>query len=50
MLQKNLGLLLAGIWFIVTGLNAFLKLSFEGYGVVMAILAIVAGVLLVLAR
>ncbi len=49
-LAKNLGMLLLGIWLIATGLIPFLNLSFSGLGSVMAILAIAAGVLLLLGR
>jgi riboflavin transporter FmnP len=45
--QKNLGLLLTGVYLILVGLTPFLKLDL---GVVPAIIAIIAGVLLVLAR
>jgi hypothetical protein len=47
---KNLGMLLLGIWLIVTGLTPLLHLSFSGLGTVMAVLAIVAGALIVLGR
>ena len=47
---KNLGMLLLGIWLIATGLIPLLNLSFSGLGAVMAILAIAAGVLLLLGR
>ncbi|MEX2089168.1 MAG: hypothetical protein WEB62_05315, partial [Bacteroidota bacterium] len=47
---KNLGMLLLGIWLIVTGLIPLLDLSFSGLGTLMAILAIAAGVLISLGR
>lgn len=47
---RNLGLLLLGIWLIVTGLVPLLNLSFSGLGTVMAILAVAAGVLIVVGR
>lgn len=45
---KNLGVLLLGIWLILTGLIPLLSLSFSGLGTLMAILAIAAGVLIVM--
>jgi hypothetical protein len=47
---KNLGMLLLGIWLILTGLIPLLKLSFEGLGLLMAILAIIAGALILIQR
>ncbi|HWH79441.1 MAG TPA: hypothetical protein VNT76_18805 [Candidatus Binatus sp.] len=49
-IAKNMGMLLLGIWLIVTGLLPLLHLSFSGLGTVMAILAIAAGALLLLGR
>ncbi len=49
-LTKNLGLLLLGIWLIMTGLISVLSFSFAGLPMVMAILAIAAGVLILLGR
>jgi len=49
-LTKNLGMLLLAIWLILYGLIALLGLSFSGLGVIMAILAIAAGVLILLGR
>ena len=49
-LNKNLGMLLTGIWLILTGLIPLLSLSFSGLGMLMAILAIVAGALFVAGR
>ena len=48
--NRNLGLLLAGIWLIMTGLSPLISFSFTGQGQVMALLAVVSGVLLVLGR
>jgi len=47
---RNLGMLLLAAWLILTGLIPLLNLSFSGLGTVMAILAIAAGVLIVLGR
>lgn len=49
-LTKNLGMLLLGIWLILTGLIPLLDLSFSGLGTLMAILAIAAGALIMLGR
>ena len=47
-LTKNLGMLLLGIWLILNGLIALLSFSFQGLPLIMAILAIAAGVLILL--
>jgi hypothetical protein len=47
---KNLGMLLLGIWLIVTGLIPLLNLSFSGLGTLMAVLAIAAGALIILGK
>ena len=47
---KNLGMLLLGIWLILTGLLPFLNLGFSGLGTLMAILAIAAGVLILMGK
>jgi hypothetical protein len=51
-IPKNLGMILVAIWLIAFGLltNSFLKISFSHSGDVLAILAIVAGILLFMAR
>ncbi len=49
-LTKNLGMLLLGIWLIVTGLRPLLNLSFSGLGTLMAVLAIAAGALILVGR
>lgn len=43
---KTLGMLLLGVWLIVTGLIQLLDLTFSGLGPLMGILAIAAGVLI----
>lgn len=48
--RENLGILLLGIWLIVRGLFSLLDLSFTGTGTLLAVLAIAAGVLLLLGR
>ncbi len=46
---KNLGLLLLGIWLILTGLAAFVP-GIAGLGTVLALLAILAGIFILLGR
>ncbi len=47
---KNRGLLLLGIWLIVTGLQPFVHNTFANMGSIMAILAVAAGVMILLDR
>lgn len=47
---KNLGMLLLAIWLILHGLLPLLRISFAYSGELMAVLAIAAGVLLLLKR
>jgi hypothetical protein len=49
-LTRNTGMLLTGIWLILTGLIPLLSLSFSGLGTLMAVLAIAAGALIVTGR
>ena len=49
-ITKNLGMLLLGIWLIVTGLIPLLQLSFSGLWTIMAVLAIAAGALILVER
>ena len=49
-ITRNIGMLLLAIWLIVTGLIALLGLSFSGLPILMAILAIAAGVFLLIGR
>jgi hypothetical protein len=49
-LTRNLGMLLLAIWLILTGLMPLLNLSFSGAGTIMGILAIAAGVLILVGR
>lgn len=49
-LNKSIGTLLLGIWLILTGLIPLLSISVAGLGTIMAVLAIAAGVLLVIGR
>ena len=45
---KNIGFLLLSIWLILTGLSAFISLG--GLAVILAILAIAAGIFILLGR
>jgi hypothetical protein len=47
---KNLGMLLVAIWLVLTGLVPLMHLSFSGLGMLMSILAIAAGILLLIGR
>jgi hypothetical protein len=49
--SKNIGMLLLGIWLIVSGLIALVPaVFFNGLGVIMAILAILAGVFILMRK
>ncbi|HEX9449819.1 MAG TPA: hypothetical protein VF934_00220 [Burkholderiales bacterium] len=47
---RNIGMLLLAIWLILTGLIPLLNFSFSGLGTVMAVLAIAAGILIIIGR
>ena len=47
--NKNIGFLLLAVWLILTGLTPFIPML-AGLGVILAILAIAAGVLIILNR
>jgi hypothetical protein len=47
---KDLGMFLLSIWLILSGIIAILHLSFIGIDIVMAVIAIGAGILLLLRR
>ena len=47
---KNLGMSLLGVWLIVDGLIGLLGLSFQGLGMLMSILALAAGILILMGR
>lgn len=49
-ITRNIGFLLLAIFLILYGLIALLSLSFAGLGVIMAILAIAAGIFILLDR
>jgi hypothetical protein len=47
-MKRNIGVLLLGIWLVATGLAHLLHLSFSGMSTIMAVIATVAGVLLIM--
>jgi len=47
---KNIGMLLLAIWLILYGLIALFSLSFNGLGIIMGLLAIAAGIFILLGR
>jgi hypothetical protein len=49
-LTKNLGMLLLGIWLIVTGLLQVVTIQIPAIGTILALLAIVAGALILVGR
>jgi hypothetical protein len=49
-LTKNLGMLLLGIWLILTGLIPLLNLGLAGLSTLMAVLAVAAGALILTGR
>ena len=49
-ITKNLGILLLAIWLILHGLISLLNFAFAGLPLVMGILALVAGILLLIGR
>lgn len=50
LITKNLGMLLLAIWLILYGLLGLVGLSFPESGTVLAVLALIAGVLILLGR
>lgn len=48
--NRGFGMLLLSAWLILTGLIQLIGLSFNGLGLLMAVLAIAAGALLLLGR
>ena len=47
---RNLGMLLLGIWLILTGLLPFLDVTMSGIATLLSVLAIAAGVLILVGR
>lgn len=48
--NRNIGMLLLAIWLILYGLIALFSLSFSGLGLIMGILALVAGIFILIGR
>jgi hypothetical protein len=48
--NRNIGFVLLAIWLILNGLIALFSLSFSGLGLVMGLLAIAAGIFILLGR
>jgi hypothetical protein len=49
-MKRSIGLMLLAVWLILTGIIPLVSLSFQGLNLVMAILAIAAGVLIAIGR
>ena len=49
-LTRNLGMLLLGVWLILTGLIPLLNLASAGLGTLLAALALAAGALILIGR
>ncbi len=49
-LNRNLGMLLLAIWLIATGLLSLVKINIPNVDLILAVLAVAAGVLLLLRR
>ncbi len=49
-ITKNIGLLLLGIWLIITGLSQVMSIPVESLGTILAFLAIVSGVMIVMSK
>jgi hypothetical protein len=47
---KNLGMLLLGIWLVATGALAFVHITFASTGQILSVLALAAGILILLGR
>lgn len=49
-LNKNLGMMLLGVWLVLTGLVGLFALTFAGLGVILGILALAAGILILIGK
>ena len=49
-ITRNIGMLLLAVWLIMTGLIPLLNIHVSGLGTVMAVLAVAAGILIVIGR
>jgi hypothetical protein len=50
LMKKSLGTMLLGLWLVLTGLIQIVHLSFSGLGTIMAVLALVAGALILVGK
>ncbi len=49
-ITKNIGMLLLAVWLILTGLSALIGLALPNAGQVLGVLALVAGILILVGR
>jgi len=49
-MRKNLGIKLLGVWLILTSLTPLVVITFSGFGTVMALLGLAAGLLILSGR
>lgn len=49
-MKRNAGTLLLAIWLVLHGLSALIGFTFTGLGTLMALLALIAGILLLIGR
>lgn len=49
-IRRNLGMLLLGIWLVLTGLLPLLNINISNSGTILALLAIAAGILILIGR
>jgi uncharacterized membrane protein HdeD (DUF308 family) len=47
---RSVGMILLAIWLILTGLIALFNLAFAGVSIIMGLLALVAGILILIGR
>jgi hypothetical protein len=47
---RSVGLSLAGLWLVLTGLVSLLPLAIPGFGMLLALLAVVAGIMILAGR
>ncbi len=50
MSNRSIGMILLALWLIITGAIAVLGLTFQGIVVIMGVMAIIAGILLLVGR
>jgi hypothetical protein len=48
--SASVGLSLLGVWLVLNGLAGVIGLSFQGFGLLQGVLALVAGILILLGR